>query len=291
METGAIDSGADDTGTSDGGEDTGDPPEDTDPSEPIACYLGPSRDHAACLDVVDYDPAWGEDYAYPDAYDGSAQYIAPARYVDLAAVDPRLEIAPNFVLEEYMAEWKGRWGVMQTHVVDAMQDVRDEVGGPVSVNSGYRSPEYNAGVGGVTYSRHQYGDAVDLDVEGMSADELADICDRLGADYVATYSTGHTHCDWRDHPLDPAFYDLPSAMAAAPAPRPVHVAELVFDGVSWSAPATGFDDGEPERRWVARSADGSVLSAATGETFEAPDRAARVEVVIGRQVGVEAEIP
>ncbi|MFZ5480858.1 MAG: D-Ala-D-Ala carboxypeptidase family metallohydrolase [Myxococcota bacterium] len=273
--------------------DTGERDEDTSDTSPAAgeaCWLGPDRDHATCLPVVAYSPSWGDEYAYPEAYEGSAQYVAPARFVDLEAADPDLAVAPDFVLEEYMAARKGRWGVMQSHVVDLMQAVRDDVAGPVSVNSGYRSPEYNAGVGGVEYSRHQYGDAVDMDVDGETADWLADVCDAHGADYVATYETGHTHCDWRDHALDPAFYDVPSAMAAAPAPRPEHAATLTrVEGV-WTAPATGFDEGEPRRRWTALDARGVVLAVAEGRTFAAPAGAARVRVEVGRQLTLESSV-
>ncbi|MFZ5482004.1 MAG: YcbK family protein [Myxococcota bacterium] len=282
-----------DTGDSDAPLDSGEPDEDTSdpwPAAGEACWLGPDRDYTVCLPVVAYSSSWGDEYAYPETYEGSAQYVAPARFVDLQAADPALAVAPNFVLEEYMAARKGRWGVMQSHVVDFMQAVRDDVGGPVSVNSGYRSPEYNAGVGGVEYSRHQYGDAVDMDVEGETADWLADVCDAHGADYVATYETGHTHCDWRDHTLDPAFYDVPSAMAAAPAPRPEHAATLTpVDGV-WTAPATGFDEGEPLRRWTAWDSEGVILAAAEGRTFTPPAGTARIRVEVGRQLALESPV-
>lgn len=271
--------------------DTGPAPDtavDTGGTGPLqACYLGPSRDHAVCLDVVPWSSSWGSDYEYPSSSDPA--YVAPARYVDLDAFAADLAIAPDFVLEEYMAAYKGRYGVMQTHIVDRMQEVRDDVGGPVSVNSGYRNPTYNAGVGGVEYSRHQYGDAVDLDVSGMSADALADVCDAHGADYVATYSTGHTHCDWRYHDLDPVFYDA-NHRPPPPSAPPRHEAALVLDGGAWTAPATGFDEGEPLRTWTAWDAEGRVLVVAEGASFAPPPGAARVRVDVGRQVVVERDL-
>lgn len=262
-------------------------PQDTDTGPLQACYLGPARDHAVCLSVVAWSSAWGSDYDYPSSSDPA--YVAPARYVDIEAYAADLDIAPNFVLEEYMASYKGRYGVMQTHIVDLMQAIRDDVGGPVSVNSGYRNPSYNAGVGGVEYSRHQYGDAVDLDVSGLSADGLGDICDAHGADYVATYSTGHTHCDWRYHDLDPVFYDA-NRRPPPPAAPPRHDAALVMDGGAWTAPATGFDEGEPLRTWTAYDAKGRVLVVAEGASFAPPPGAARVRVDVGRQVVVERDL-
>ncbi len=286
METGAPPDTADTAAPA----DTGDT-EDTEPAGESPCYLGPARDHSVCLDVVPYDAGWGSDYAYPAPYGGSEQYSVPARFIDITAYSAELEIAPNFVLGEYLYDWKGQYGVMQTHVVDFMQDVRDAVGGPVNVNSGYRNPAYNASVGGAEYSRHMYGDACDIDVSDMSADALADICDGLGADYVATYDTGHTHCDWRDHPLDPAFYDVDPAGPPAPRPaRPVHTAALVREGEAFTAPATGFDEGEPARRWTAYDADGAVLAEGEGRQFTPPAGAARLRVVVGRQVVVEERL-
>ena len=285
LDTAHVDSATDtapvDTGTPP--VDTGEPP----PSTTESCYLGPARDHSVCLPVVDYDAAWGSDYAYPAPYGGSAQYAAPARYLDISAHDADLSIAPNFVLGEYLYDWKGRYGVMQTHVVDAMQAVRDAVGGPVTVNSGYRSPAYNASVGGASSSRHMYGDACDIDVSSMSAEELANICDGLGADYVATYDTGHTHCDWRDHPLDPAFYD--AAPAPGPSPgRPAHAAVLRHLGGAWTAPATGFDEGEPQRLWEAINGNNTVVARGEGTQFVAPP-GTRVRVRVGHQVVVESD--
>lgn len=274
-----------------GPEDENGAPAETGSSTPTqACYLGPGRDGAVCLAVVPYDPAWGEEYAYPDPYEGSDQYLPPARFVDLDAVDPALDLAPNFVVEEFMAAWKGRWGVLQPHTVEKVQAVRDDVGAPVAVNSGYRSPAYNAGVGGVAYSRHQYGDAADLDVEGISADDLADVCEAHGADYVATYETGHTHCDWRDAPLDPAFYDGADGRAAVRAERPRHAARLERAGPAWTAPAEGFDEGEPLRRWTAFDARGALLVTAEGRTFQPPVGARSVLVEIGRQLVLEAAV-
>lgn len=287
FDTAPDDSHLEETGDSSSELETGD---SGDGSAVEACYLGPGRDGSICLPVVAYDVSWGEDYYYPDPYEGSAQYLPPVRFVDLDDADPMLEVAPNFALEEYMAAWKGRWGVLQPHVVERVQDVRDEVGAPVAVNSGYRSPAYNAEVGGVTYSRHQYGDAADLDVEGMSADELADICAAHGADYVATYETGHTHCDWRDHPLDPAFYDVSAARAVARGARPLHAAILERDARGWTAPADGFDEGEPLRRWSAFDKDGNVLETMEGRRYSPPPRAHRIRVDVGRQVVLEAEL-
>lgn len=53
-----------------------------------------------------------------------------------------------------------------------LQPLRDLLGKPIIVNSGYRSPKVNKAVGGVPTSYHQKGLAADIMVEGMTAREL-----------------------------------------------------------------------------------------------------------------------
>ena len=137
-----------DTGPGDTG-DTGEPIE-PDPSGQEACFPGADESWTTCLEVVDWDDAWGSDYDYPDPYNGSSQYLKPLRFIDLSAADPDLALAPNFVVDEFMQEWKGRFAIYQPHAVARMQQIRDRVGGAVTVNSGYRNVSYNASVGGAT---------------------------------------------------------------------------------------------------------------------------------------------
>lgn len=262
-------------------EDTA-PPEDTGAQPDETCYLGPARDHSVCVPTVADDGSFGSAYDYPEPYDGSAQYAAPTRFIDLDALSPDLEIAPNFVLSEYAESYKGRWAVLQARMVDTLQALRDDLGGPLTITSGYRNPEYNASVGGVSSSRHQYGDAADLDASGWSVEDLGDVCYDEGASYVGLYEDGHTHCDWRDDPLDPAFY----ASSGGP-PLPHEGATLRCGGGVCTAAAEGFDEGEPFRRWWAIDAEGRVIGTATGRSFVAPAGAARVRVRVGGRVEAE----
>lgn len=169
-----------------------------------ACYPGPDQEFAACLDLVRV--AWPpEDYVYPPPLDGSPQYAAPSAFLDLETADPFTSIAPNFMLGEVAVAGDGGSGVVQVRAIVALQAVRDRVGALI-VNSGYRSPAHNAAVGGATWSRHLYGDAFDLVPLYATLDELADACWDEAASYVEVYAA-HVHCDWRDDPMDPAFYD------------------------------------------------------------------------------------
>lgn len=195
----------DDTGLPQDTGDTGDGPQ---PSTDEACYPGADESWTTCLPLVDYSTGWGEDYAYPEPLNGSALYRKPVRFVDLTQVDPTTMLAPNFRLDELMQEYKGRYAIAQPHAVERIQEVRDAVGGPVTVNSAYRNVTYNAGVGGATHSRHLYGDSFDIRSSAASLDALADHCQALGAGYIGWYES-HIHCDWRDDPMSEAFFGPP----------------------------------------------------------------------------------
>ena len=54
-----------------------------------------------------------------------------------------------------------------------LQPVREHFGKSVTVNSGYRSPESNAAVGGSKTSDHCKGQAADIEIDGVPNPELA----------------------------------------------------------------------------------------------------------------------
>lgn len=56
--------------------------------------------------------------------------------------------------------------------VRTLQPLRDALGQPIHVNSGYRSPELNRAVGGVATSQHQKGEAADICHEGKASELL-----------------------------------------------------------------------------------------------------------------------
>jgi hypothetical protein len=245
-----------------------------------ACYPGSDGSWLTCLETVELVPP-PADYDYPEPLD--SRYAEPIRFLDLAAIDPGTMLAPNFALDEVASEWKGQWAVVQPHAIDTLQRIRDALG-PTVINSGYRSPAYNDSVGGATWSRHMYGDAFDAAATGASLDDLADACADEGAGYVGWYEA-HIHCDWRDDALDPVFYGLRAA-----GPNTVgeaRTAVVAWDGALLTAPADGWDEGEPLREWLATDAAGNVIAAATGRSFAPPAGASRVTVTVGREVVVD----
>ena len=60
-----------------------------------------------------------------------------------------------------------------------VQLIRNEVGVPLVINSGYRSPQHNAKVGGVKNSYHVQGKAGDLKPKGITSKQLYDVIIKL----------------------------------------------------------------------------------------------------------------
>ena len=60
-----------------------------------------------------------------------------------------------------------------------LQVLRDYLGEPVRITSGYRSPAHNRKVGGAKNSMHLYGKAADISVKSKSPKELKDIVEKL----------------------------------------------------------------------------------------------------------------
>lgn len=57
-------------------------------------------------------------------------------------------------------------------LLNALQIIRDALGKPIKITSGYRCPRLNQIVGGVSNSSHMKAWAADIQVDGMSAKNL-----------------------------------------------------------------------------------------------------------------------
>lgn len=57
-------------------------------------------------------------------------------------------------------------------LADNLQVLRDYLGLPININSGYRSPSHNRSIGGVKNSQHVQGKASDITVPGKSPKEV-----------------------------------------------------------------------------------------------------------------------
>jgi zinc D-Ala-D-Ala carboxypeptidase len=95
---------------------------------------------------------------------------------------------------------------LKTLCEKVLQPVRDHFGKSVTVNSGYRSPESNAAVGGSKTSDHCKGMAADIEIVGIANADLAQwIMDNL--DYTQLilefYTKGIPDSGWVHVSYDP----------------------------------------------------------------------------------------
>jgi len=103
-----------------------------------------------------------------------------------------MNLTKNFTLEELIhsdaAVKNGLSNLPTDEVVynltalcqDVLQPLRDALGVPIKINSGYRSPEVNALVGGKPTSQHRKGEAADIECEELGNKALFDKIIELG---------------------------------------------------------------------------------------------------------------
>ncbi len=85
-------------------------------------------------------------------------------------------LTPNFMLSEFLHAndpIPTTWVVENlTRLAHRLQVVRDLLGKPILINSGYRTEAHNKAVGGAPQSLHLSGLAADIVIPGMAAAEV-----------------------------------------------------------------------------------------------------------------------
>jgi len=106
-------------------------------------------------------------------------------------------VSADFSLHEYRCRNGAPELKLDPKLVELDQMIRDAVGKPVVVASGYRTPEYNERVGGAAKSQHKYGRASDLvPTAGVATRDLYRIAKSLDPGGLGGYSS-FVHVDVR----------------------------------------------------------------------------------------------
>jgi uncharacterized protein YcbK (DUF882 family) len=88
--------------------------------------------------------------------------------------------------------------VMSDRLLTVLDKIREAIGVPVIILSGYRCPAHNKEVGGVNDSQHTKRTAADIRAAGLSVESLARAAEKCGADGVGRYpGQGFVHVDAR----------------------------------------------------------------------------------------------
>lgn len=89
-------------------------------------------------------------------------------------------------------------GGMDLRLLEVLDRIRERIGKPVFVLSGYRCPAHNEEVGGQPNSLHMQSCAADITYDGIDVPALAQIAAEEGADGIGTYASQlFVHIDTR----------------------------------------------------------------------------------------------
>ena len=132
-----------------------------------------------------------------------------------------MNLSTNFTLEEMtFSQTAARRGIDNTPTPEhfrnlrrlcaLLEDVRDVVGTPIRVTSGYRCPELNRAVGSrAKYSQHTFGCAADIKCVGVSVEETIEIIieadlpfDQMIMEFAGSPSGGWVHISVPNDPQD-----------------------------------------------------------------------------------------
>ncbi|MDF9408214.1 D-Ala-D-Ala carboxypeptidase family metallohydrolase [Pelotomaculum isophthalicicum JI] len=81
-----------------------------------------------------------------------------------------------------------------------LEALRNVVGAPVYITSGYRCADHNKACGGVENSYHTFGMAADIYSDEKNVYELAEIAENVGFDGIGIYpGQGFVHVDVRGY--------------------------------------------------------------------------------------------
>ncbi|HHU77166.1 MAG TPA: DUF882 domain-containing protein [Firmicutes bacterium] len=107
-----------------------------------------------------------------------------------------IRISPNFLLREFECKDGTHQVRIDSRLLQKLQALRDKVGRPVVILSGYRNPAHNKAVGGSPGSQHLLGRAADIVVSGYSVQKLAEISREIGFTGIGIYNS-FVHVDVR----------------------------------------------------------------------------------------------
>ena len=121
------------------------------------------------------------------------------------AKDGGRQLSAHFKVREFACGDGSDAVLVAPRLAMVLETIRTYFGSAVVIHSGYRTPQYNAKVGGAAHSQHCYGMAADISVKGRTPAEVAAFARALMPDWggVGVYAKkGFTHIDVREKKSD-----------------------------------------------------------------------------------------
>jgi len=133
------------------------------------------------------------EYKYFEVLSGVNKYSKKEHGDMFFTIDGRVS---NFQIREFACKDGSDEILIDGDLVRRLQDCRDKFG-VTTINSAYRTPAWNAKVGGATNSQHVKGKASDTVCKNTSPLEVAMYAEAMGMGGIGLYSS-FTHIDTRD---------------------------------------------------------------------------------------------
>ena len=95
----------------------------------------------------------------------------------------RQKLSANFTMKEFACRDGSDAVLTAPRLVMVLQSIRSHFAAPVVIHSAYRTPQYNAKVGGAAHSQHCYGTAADISVRGQTPAAVAAYARELMPDW------------------------------------------------------------------------------------------------------------
>lgn len=126
---------------------------------------------------------------WPSGGTGGPGYAAPSGFIEVTRENQDTQVSEHFRLRDFLPKdqrnvWP-KYLVLDTKLIDKLELVLEDLRRQgvntkgVKVMSGFRTPQYNAGVGDTrgraSLSRHMYGDAADIYIDNSGNGSMDDI--------------------------------------------------------------------------------------------------------------------
>ncbi len=93
--------------------------------------------------------------------------------------DRKKKLSPNFTVYEFRCRDGSDVVMIDESLVVLLQCIREHFGKPITITSGYRTGTHNTAVGGSRSSQHLLGRAADIQVAGVSVEDVAAYAESL----------------------------------------------------------------------------------------------------------------
>lgn len=87
--------------------------------------------------------------------------------------DQNKKVSAHFSVYEFACSDKNDTVLVDSQLIEVLEQIRAHFGAPVHINSGYRTPAYNISIGGSPRSQHCLGTAADIWIKGVDPIRIA----------------------------------------------------------------------------------------------------------------------